>query len=151
MPAYIKKGVVLWCLMPTLAVFQLYRGSPQVDMLLHSDTLFWFRANQSLLYLLNDACLAKKQQIPISKPLVWPDRGSNPRSTALEANTLTITPLMHRICLKWVGCEILLYIPSIIFVLDTCWRFQLSVQNNYLSNEFHFWPTIQQGLLRVDN
>jgi hypothetical protein len=37
--------------MPTLAVFQLYRGSSQVDMLLHSDTLFWFRANLSLLLL----------------------------------------------------------------------------------------------------
>ena len=32
----------------------------------HSDTLFWFRANQSLLLLLNAACLAEKQQIPIS-------------------------------------------------------------------------------------
>jgi hypothetical protein len=37
-----------------------------VDMSLHSDTLFWFRANQSLHFLLNDACLAEKQQIPIS-------------------------------------------------------------------------------------
>ena len=28
----------------------------------HSDTLSWFRANQSFLFLLNDACLAEKQQ-----------------------------------------------------------------------------------------
>jgi hypothetical protein len=34
-------------------------------MSLHSDTLFWFRANQSLFFLLNAACLAEKQQIPI--------------------------------------------------------------------------------------
>ena len=34
-------------------------------MSLHSDTLFWFRANQSLLFLLNAACLAEKQQIAI--------------------------------------------------------------------------------------
>jgi hypothetical protein len=27
--------------------------------------LFWFRANQSLLFLLNAACLAEKQQIPV--------------------------------------------------------------------------------------
>jgi hypothetical protein len=40
-------------------------NSPRADMSLHSDTLFWFRANQSLLFLLNDACLAEKQQIPI--------------------------------------------------------------------------------------
>ena len=32
---------------------------------LYSDTLFWFRANQSLPFLLNAACLVEKQQIPI--------------------------------------------------------------------------------------
>ena len=36
--------------------------SPRVDMSLHSDTLFWFRAKQSLLFLLNAACLAEKQK-----------------------------------------------------------------------------------------
>ena len=30
-----------------------------------SDTLFWFRANQSLLFLCNAAYLAEKQHIPI--------------------------------------------------------------------------------------
>ena len=34
-------------------------------MLLPLDTLSWFRGNQSLLLLLNDAYLAEKQQIPI--------------------------------------------------------------------------------------
>ena len=67
------------------AIFQLYHGknklifnemmmksvlyytnnSLRVDMSLHSDTLFWFQANQSLLFILNAACLAEKQQIPI--------------------------------------------------------------------------------------
>jgi hypothetical protein len=42
-----------------------WNNNPWVDMSLHSDTLFWFRANQSLLFLLNAVCLAKKQQIPI--------------------------------------------------------------------------------------
>ena len=37
-----------------------WNNSPQIDMLLHSGTLFWFRANQSLLLLLNAACLAEK-------------------------------------------------------------------------------------------
>ena len=63
-------------------------------MSLHSDTLFWFRANQSLLLLHNDVWLAEKQQIQVLYSLVWPDRGSNPWYTALEANTLTITPPM---------------------------------------------------------
>jgi hypothetical protein len=40
-------------------------NSPRVDMSLHSDTLFWFRANQSLLFLLNPVCLVEKQHIPI--------------------------------------------------------------------------------------
>jgi len=33
-------------------------------MSLRSDTLFWFRADQSLLFLLNAARLAAKQQMP---------------------------------------------------------------------------------------
>jgi hypothetical protein len=61
-------------------------------MLLHSDVLSWFRTDQSLLFLLNTVCLAEKQQIPILQSLVWPDRGSNPRSTTFEASMLTITP-----------------------------------------------------------
>ena len=43
-------------------------------MSLHSDTEFWFRPNQYL-------------------PIVWPDRGSNSRSTILNKSTLTIIPL----------------------------------------------------------
>ena len=68
-----------------------WNKSLQVDMSLHSDTLFWFRDNQSLLFPLNAACIADKQQIPILLSSVWPDRGSNPRSTALDASTQTIT------------------------------------------------------------
>ena len=34
-------------------------------MSLHSDTLFWFRVNQSLLLLIIAACLTEKQQIPV--------------------------------------------------------------------------------------
>ena len=42
-----------------------WNNSPQVDMSLHLGTLFWFRPNQSLFFLLNAAYLEKKQQIPI--------------------------------------------------------------------------------------
>ena len=57
--------------------------------------IFWFRVNQSVFFLLNVACLAEKQQIHILYSLVWPDRDSNPHSTALKASTLTNTPLMR--------------------------------------------------------
>jgi len=39
-------------------------NSSRIDMSPHSDTLSWFWANQSLLFLLSDASLAEKQQIP---------------------------------------------------------------------------------------
>ena len=38
-----------------------WNNSPRVYMSLHADTLFWFRANQSLLFLLIAVCLAHKQ------------------------------------------------------------------------------------------
>jgi hypothetical protein len=37
-----------------------WKNSLQIDMSPHSDTLSWFRVNQSLLFLLNAACMAKK-------------------------------------------------------------------------------------------
>jgi hypothetical protein len=37
----------------------------------HSSALPWFRAIQYLIFLLNAACLAEKQQIPIVLSLVW--------------------------------------------------------------------------------
>jgi hypothetical protein len=37
---------------------------------------------------------AEKQQIPILKSLIWPDRSLNPRSTAIAASTQAITPAM---------------------------------------------------------
>ena len=42
-----------------------FNNSLWLDMSPHSDTLSWFRANQSLLFILNAACLAEKQQMPI--------------------------------------------------------------------------------------
>ena len=62
-----------------------WNNSPQVDMWLHSDTLFRFWPNQSLFIFFNAACLSEKKQIPISSILVWPNRDSTPRSTTFKA------------------------------------------------------------------
>ena len=40
-------------------------NSLRIDMSFHSNTICRLRANQYLLWLLNDVCLAEKQQIPI--------------------------------------------------------------------------------------
>jgi hypothetical protein len=40
-------------------------NSPWIDTSPHSDILSWFWANQSLIFPLNAACLAEKQQLPI--------------------------------------------------------------------------------------
>ena len=42
-----------------------WNSSRRVGMSPHSDTLSWFWAYQSLLFLFIAACLAEKQQIPI--------------------------------------------------------------------------------------
>jgi hypothetical protein len=47
-------------------------NSPRGDISLHSDTIFWLRANQSLLLLLNYGCSADMQQLSILWSLVFP-------------------------------------------------------------------------------
>jgi hypothetical protein len=85
------------CTRPTLSwiliVLAHWNNSLRIDMSLHSDTLSWFRANQSLLFLLNAAYLVEKQQNTNFIVLFSPDRGLNPWSIALEASRLTIRPL----------------------------------------------------------
>ena len=78
-----------------LIVIAHWNNRARIDVLPHSDTLSLFPTNQSLLFLFNAVYLAEKQQISILLSLVWPDRGSNPRSTALEPSKLIITPLMR--------------------------------------------------------
>ena len=60
--------------------------SPLIDMSPNSDTLSWFRANQSLPILLNAACLAEKQHISIDnlwfyqigiEPTIYHTRGKH--------------------------------------------------------------------------
>jgi hypothetical protein len=46
-----------------LIVLAHWNNSPRIDMSLHMHTLFWFRGNPYLLFLLNAACSVEKQQI----------------------------------------------------------------------------------------
>ena len=61
----------------------------------HLDTLSWFRADQSLLFLLNAACLPEKQQISICivfgmtrpglEPTIYHTRGEHSNHYATDA------------------------------------------------------------------
>ena len=82
--------------------------------------LFLFRANQLLLFLLVAEWLAEKQQIHILLSLVWPDRGLNPRSTALKVSSLTITPSMRFI--KECRKEILIKLAIVLKISKSSWN-----------------------------
>jgi hypothetical protein len=82
-------------------------------MLLHSNTLFWFRANQSLLFLLNAACLTEKQQIQISvfgltrprlEPTIYRTRGEHANYYATDAvNNLAVRGCNpHLVCIMFI-------------------------------------------------
>jgi hypothetical protein len=63
----------------------------------HSDTLSCYRDKQYLLFLINADCLARSNTKNINFIVFWfdPNCAPNTRCTALEASTLTITPLMQ--------------------------------------------------------
>ena len=55
-------------------------------MLLRSDTLSWFLANQSLVFLINDVCLTENEAIHINFIACWLDRTWLEHTTILELN-----------------------------------------------------------------
>ena len=71
-----------------------WNNSLWVDMSLHSDTEFYFKANQSLFLLLYAVWLTEKPSISIWLSLVWPGRGLN-QQLDLHKKYLKIT------CKKW--------------------------------------------------
>ena len=105
-----KTNMLSWIII----VLAHWNNSLRVDMSLHSDTLSWFRANQRMLFLLNAASLVEKQCIQILYSLISPDRASNSWSSALEASTLTITPLMQlkKYIWKWLDAYIVPEYPN---------------------------------------
>ena len=86
------------CTSPTCwicIVLAYWNNSPGVYMSLHSDTLFWLQANESLLFLLNVECLAEKQQNsncivfcltrPGFEPTIYHTRGKHVNHYATDA------------------------------------------------------------------
>jgi hypothetical protein len=70
-----------------------WNNSPRIDMSLHSDTLFWFQANQYLLFLLNAACLAEKNKYQFYS--LWFDP-TGARTHDLPHSRRARWPLRHR-------------------------------------------------------
>jgi len=75
------------------------------------DTLSRFQAHHAvLLFLLNAACLAEKQQIPILYSSVWTGRDTNPwDERANQCTTKTTTGKLERTCM------IMKHIDSLVF------------------------------------
>jgi len=96
----------------TFIVLAHWNNSPRIYMSLHSDTLFYFLVNQSLLVLLNDTCLAEKQQIwcnlivfGLTKPwfqlTIYRTRGEHANQifvTVTDQNYSILVPLSYVTC-----------------------------------------------------
>ena len=61
-----------------------WNNSPWVDMLLHSVTVFWFRAIQSLLFLLNTNLLVFGLTQPELDPTIYRTRGEHANHNATD-------------------------------------------------------------------
>jgi hypothetical protein len=77
-----------------------WKSSWQVDISLHSDTLYWFRANQSLLLSLRPNCLKEKQQIPFFLYWVWLDRCLN-HTRDEHTNHYTTDTVFTKLSVLW--------------------------------------------------
>jgi hypothetical protein len=67
-PALYSTNMLTWILI----VLAHWNNSPWIDMSPYSDTISWFPAKQSLLFLLNDSCLGEMKQTPFhSLCLTW--------------------------------------------------------------------------------
>jgi hypothetical protein len=112
-----------------------WNNSLRIDMSPHSDTLSWFRANQSLLFLLNCCVLSGEATNTNFIVFGWPDRGSNPWPTAFEASKLDFLPYLWPICQTFVRvcCGVLSTTWSVCCIVICIWtttKDRLSFQYN---------------------
>jgi hypothetical protein len=86
------------CSRPTRWIFialDYWNNIPRVNVSLPRTHHSASEPTMFLFLLHNVFCTVEKNQIPILKSSVSPDRSSNPRPTALETSTLTFTPPMR--------------------------------------------------------
>jgi hypothetical protein len=121
--------VQIYIYMDTISILSLLR----VDTSIHSDTLFWFRANQSLHVLLSVACLAEKQYV-----LGLTRSGSLPRFNIYQHffKTLFKSQFLFdfdEICTNkgTIKCSFTLYFQYNFIILNTIWIYMKYIANNY--------------------
>ena len=81
-----------------------WNNSPCINMSHHSDTLSWFLANQSLLFILNDACLATNTNFtvfvltqPEFETTIYHTRGEHTNHYTTDAVARNIKPKFNKI------------------------------------------------------
>jgi hypothetical protein len=106
-----------------------WSNSSRVHLSLHSDTLSWFRTTQSLLLMLRTDLES------------WHNRGSNSRSTAFKANTLTIKLLIRFV---WkVGSDNTNKITTKVARFEKhCYTLEIVLRD---------WFSVLNGKLRIEN
>jgi hypothetical protein len=112
------------------------------------NMLSWLRANQSAL---SSKCCVLNLVATNARflSLVWPDQGSNPRSTTLEMNMLTITPLI-RLCSNEVIDVVDVFKPYyLIFILTNydiyvCYFFNMErdFSNTFDEQHMNSWDVL---------
>jgi hypothetical protein len=71
-------------------VLSQWNNSPRIDMTFHSDTLSWFRANQSLFFLLNELVLQNSNSVCFCSAKTEPSSSSHKNVTCHEITLLTV-------------------------------------------------------------
>ena len=142
-----------WYLVVTVRIHRNFTGTSgrrHYDLLIHSVTLSWHWANQSLAYLNNIERLTRKRQVSILMSLVWLDQGSKPRGldsvlihhSPLYAMTCHYSPFIMTYHYEYISHDLLLVGKQICIYL--CTSIYTSITQNILYAHSSHSP---QGLL----
>jgi hypothetical protein len=119
------------------------------------DRLFWFRVNQSLIWLVKSTCLADEQQIPIWYYLVGPNRSFNPWSTTLEASTLTIVTSPMLLILPYIfhsDCNLLkIRSMSVLAIYQQLNKIEIIIRYNQIGSNWKINEGLTDNCHYTDN